>query len=45
MRGNKVSTVLWAKFYGNIFMGCFFFFAYLNIIMLAIYGYYIPASP
>ena len=43
MRGNKVSTVSWAKF-GNIFMGCFFFFAYLNIIWLAIYGYYIPAN-
>ncbi len=43
MRGNKVSTVSWSKF-GNIFMGCFFFFAYLNIIMLAIYGYYIPAN-
>ena len=25
-------------------MGCFFFFAYLNIIMLAVYGYYIPAN-
>ena len=43
MRGNKVSTVSWSKF-GNIFMGCFFFFAYLNIIMLAVYGYYIPAN-
>ncbi len=43
MRGNKVSTVSWSKF-GNIFMGCFFFFAYLNIILLAIYGYYIPAN-
>ncbi len=43
MRGNKISTVSWSKF-GNIFMGCFFFFAYLNIILLAIYGYYIPAN-
>src|SRR5919106_941685 len=43
MRGNKVSTVSWSKF-GNIFMGCFFFFAYVNIIWLAIYGYYIPAN-
>jgi len=41
MRGNKVSTVSWSKF-GNIFMGCFFFWAYVNIIWLAIYGYYIP---
>jgi len=43
MRGNKVSTVSWSKF-GNIFMGVFFFFAYVNIIWLAIYGYYIPAN-
>jgi cytochrome bd-type quinol oxidase subunit 1 len=43
MRGNKVSTVSWAKF-GNIFMGTFFFWAYVNIIWLAIYGYYIPAN-
>src|SRR5574341_1957023 len=43
MRGNKVSTVSWAKF-GNIFMGCFFFWAYVNNIWLAIYGYYIPAN-
>ncbi len=42
-RGNKIPTVSWAKF-GNIFMGTFFFFAYLNIIWLAIYGYYIPAN-
>src|SRR5690606_14392724 len=33
-RGNKIPTVSWAKF-GNIFMGTFFFFAYLNIIWLA----------
>jgi cytochrome bd ubiquinol oxidase subunit I len=43
MRGNKVSTVSWAKF-GNIFMGVFFTCAYINIIWLAIYGYYIPAN-
>jgi len=43
MRGNKVSTVSWAKF-GNIFMGVFFACAYVNIIWLAIYGYYIPAN-
>ncbi|HKY72216.1 MAG TPA: cytochrome ubiquinol oxidase subunit I [Nitrospira sp.] len=42
-RGNKIPTVSWAKF-GNIFMGVFFFFAYANIIWLAIYGYYIPAN-
>src|SRR5213594_5014101 len=41
-RGNKVSTLSWAKF-GNIFMGVFFALAYVNIIWLAIYGYYIPA--
>ena len=43
MRGNKISTVSWAKF-GNIFMGVFFVCAYINIIWLAIYGYYIPAN-
>jgi hypothetical protein len=43
MRGNKVSTVSWSKF-GNIFMGVFFACAYVNIIWLAIYGYYIPAN-
>jgi len=43
MRGNKVSMVSWAKF-GNIFMGVFFACAYVNIIWLAIYGYYIPAN-
>ncbi|WP_447973394.1 cytochrome ubiquinol oxidase subunit I [Nitrospira sp. Kam-Ns4a] len=42
-RGNKVPVVSWAKF-GNIFMGVFFFLAYVNIIWLAIYGYYIPAN-
>jgi len=40
MRGNKVSTVSWSKF-GNIFMGIFFGCAYVNVIWLAIYGYYI----
>jgi len=43
MRGNKEPTVSWKKF-GNIFMGVFFGFAYVNIIWLAIYGYYIPAN-
>src|SRR6184192_770694 len=42
-RGNKVPMVSWAKF-GNIFMGVFFACAYVNIIWLAIYGYYIPAN-
>ena len=42
-RGNKVPMVSWAKF-GDIFMGVFFFWAYVNIIWLAIYGYYIPAN-
>ncbi len=42
-RGNKVPTVSWVKF-GNIFMGCFFAIGALNIIWLAIYGYYIPAN-
>jgi hypothetical protein len=42
-RGNKVPTVSWAKF-GNIFMGCFFATGALNIVWLAIYGYYIPAN-
>jgi hypothetical protein len=35
--------VPWAKF-GNILMGCFFAAAYVNIVWLAIYGYYIPAN-
>jgi len=43
MRGNKEPMVPWKKF-GNIFMGTFFGFAYVNIIWLAIYGYYIPAN-
>jgi cytochrome d ubiquinol oxidase subunit I len=42
-RGNKIPMVPWAKF-GNILMGCFFAAAYVNIIWLAIYGYYIPAN-
>lgn len=42
-RGNKIPTVPWAKF-GNVFMGCFFAFGALNIVGLAIYGYYIPAN-
>lgn len=42
-RGNKIPTVSWAKF-GNIFMGVFFSLAYVNIIWLAVYGYYIPAN-
>jgi hypothetical protein len=42
-RGNKIPTVSWTKF-GNIFMGVFFVCAYVNIIWLAIYGYYIPAN-
>lgn len=43
MRGNKEPMVPWKNF-GNIFMGAFFGFAYVNIIWLAIYGYYIPAN-
>ncbi len=43
MRGNKEPMVPWKNF-GNIFMGVFFGFAYVNIIWLAIYGYYIPAN-
>jgi cytochrome d ubiquinol oxidase subunit I len=42
-RGNKIPMVPWAKF-GNILMGCFFAAAYVNIVWLAIYGYYIPAN-
>lgn len=42
-RGNKIPTVSWAKL-GNIFMGVFFSLAYVNIIWLAVYGYYIPAN-
>jgi cytochrome bd-type quinol oxidase subunit 1 len=42
-RGNKIPTVPWAKF-GNVFMGCFFACGALNIVGLAIYGYYIPAN-
>lgn len=42
-RGNKIPTVPWATF-GNIFMGTFFTMAYVNIIWLSVYGYYIPAN-
>ncbi|MBK9946788.1 MAG: cytochrome ubiquinol oxidase subunit I [Nitrospira sp.] len=42
-RGNSIPTVSWAKF-GNIFMGTFFTMAYINIIWLSVYGYYIPAN-
>ncbi|MGH7231709.1 MAG: hypothetical protein ACREJU_10180 [Nitrospiraceae bacterium] len=42
-RGNEIPTVSWAKF-GNIFMGCFFAVAAVNIVWLAVYGYYIPAN-
>src|SRR5579885_2741784 len=42
-RGNKIPIVAWAKC-GNIFMGVFFGLAYVNIIWLAVYGYYIPAN-
>lgn len=42
-RGNKIPIVSWAKF-GNIFLTCFFTFASVNIVWLAIYGYYIPAN-
>lgn len=42
-RGNRMPSVSWSKF-GNIFMGVFFFFAYVNIVWLAIYGYFIPAN-
>lgn len=42
-RGNSIPTVSWAKF-GNIFMGTFFTVAYINIIWLSVYGYYIPAN-
>lgn len=43
MRGNKEPMVPWKNF-GNIFMGAFFGVAYVNIIWLAVYGYYIPAN-
>lgn len=42
-RGNSIPIVSWAKF-GNIFMGTFFTMAYINIIWLSVYGYYIPAN-
>ncbi len=42
-RGNLIPAVKWKKF-GNIFMTCFFVVGSLNIIWLAIYGYFIPAN-
>src|SRR5438067_9320810 len=42
-RGNKIPTVKWAPL-GNSFLFGFFTMAYINIIWLAIYGYYIPAN-
>ena len=42
-RGNKVPTVKWAP-QGNAFLFGLFTVAYINIIGLAIYGYYIPAN-
>jgi len=42
-RANKIPTVKWAP-YGNAFLFGLFTMAYVNIIWLAIYGYYIPAN-
>src|ERR1051326_2286848 len=42
-RGNKIPTVKWAPL-GNSFLFGLFTMAYINIIWLAIYGYYIPAN-
>jgi hypothetical protein len=42
-RANKIPTVKWAP-YGNAFLFGLFAMAYVNIIWLAIYGYYIPAN-
>jgi hypothetical protein len=42
-RGNKVPVVKWAPL-GNAFLFGLFTMAYVNIIWLAIYGYYIPAN-
>ena len=42
-RGNKISIVRWAKF-GNILTGLFFAAGAVNIVWLAVYGYYIPAN-
>src|SRR5881409_2727833 len=42
-RANKIPTVKWAPL-GNAFLFGLFTMAYVNIIWLAIYGYYIPAN-
>src|SRR5207245_9531849 len=42
-RANKVPTVRWAPL-GDAFLFGLFTMAYVNIIWLAIYGYYIPAN-
>ncbi len=42
-RGNLIPVVSWARL-GNVFMICFFVMGSLNIIWLAIYGYFIPAN-
>src|SRR2546422_3897621 len=42
-RGNKIPVVKWAPL-GNAFLFGLFTMAYINIIWLAIYGYYIPAN-
>jgi hypothetical protein len=42
-RGNKVPTVKWAPL-GDAFLFGLFTMAFVNIIWLAIYGYYIPAN-
>ena len=42
-RANKIPTVRWAPL-GNAFLVGLFTMAYINIIWLAIYGYYIPAN-
>ena len=42
-RCNKIPTVSWEK-YGNIALWALFSVAFINIIWLAIYGYYIPAN-
>jgi cytochrome bd ubiquinol oxidase subunit I len=42
-RGNLIPVVSWTRL-GNVFMICFFVMGSLNIIWLAIYGYFIPAN-
>ena len=42
-RANKIPTVRWAPL-GNAFLFGLFTMAFINIIWLAIYGYYIPAN-